>query len=41
MTLKVDAHNEDTGLSTRDALNKLYIEIEGVLHQYKVSQMSR
>ncbi|KAJ8916114.1 hypothetical protein NQ315_004481 [Exocentrus adspersus] len=32
---------EDTGLTTRDALNKLYIEIDSVLQQYKHSQKSR
>lgn len=33
--------NEDAGLNTRDALNKLYVEIDGVLQQYKHSQKSR
>ncbi|XP_018571682.1 transmembrane protein 94 isoform X2 [Anoplophora glabripennis] len=33
--------NEDTGLNTRDALNKLYVEIDSVLQQYKHSQKSR
>lgn len=37
----MEEHSEDTGLSTRDALNQLYIDIEGVLHQYKLSQKSR
>lgn len=37
----MEAHFEDTGLHTRDALNQLYIEIEGVLQQYKLSQKNR
>lgn len=37
----MEIHNEDAGLRTRDALNKLYIEIEAVLQQYKISQKSR
>lgn len=33
--------NDDTGLNTRDALNKLYVEIDNILQQYKHSQKSR
>lgn len=32
---------EELGLNTRDALNKLYVEIETVLQQFKHSQKSR
>lgn len=37
----MDAYHEENGLNTRDALNKLYVEIEGVLQQYRHSQKSR
>lgn len=35
------ATHEELGLNTRDALNKLYVEIESVLQQFKHSQKSR
>lgn len=37
----MEPHAEDAGLNTKDALNQLYVEIEGVLQQYKLSQRSR
>lgn len=35
------AHKEELGLTTRDALNQLYVEIESVLQQFKHSQKFR
>lgn len=37
----MEAYADDAGLNTKDALNQLYVEIEGVLQQYKISQRSR
>ncbi|KAJ8928345.1 hypothetical protein NQ314_019075 [Rhamnusium bicolor] len=37
----MEINNVETGLYTRDALNKLYVEIDGVLQQYKNSQKCR
>ncbi|KAJ8977101.1 hypothetical protein NQ317_003655 [Molorchus minor] len=37
----MEKHNEETGLSTRVALNRLCVEIESVLQQYKHSQKNR
>ena len=38
----MDQNNqEETGLTTRDALNKLYVEIDSVLQQFRHSQKSR